>query len=248
MSGSPMTTDLLLQKQASDDPAAQAFERVREELALLHQAVKGMAADRHELVIPDYNATLAQMAEKLGAVDAQLAAIADRPALRLTPEALGAQIKKAADLASQTQRDELQSARNNLVNATNAIVAHVNSARDHDEQKLWNWGFAAGGIVIGMLIAAAWPHIADGLAPPSWHWPEQRAASRLGMSMTDAGMHLISVEDPDKARNLLAAAHIPDDNAQVIDECAKAAARAKRRVRCSISVKPGVGEPPARRK
>ena len=243
-----MTTDLLLQKQASDDPAAQAFERVREELALLHQAVKGMAADRHELVIPDYNTTLGQMAEKLEAVDEQLAVIADKPALRLTPEALGAQIKKAADLASQTQRDELQSARNNLVNATNAIVARVNSARDRDEQKLWNWGFAAGGIVIGMLIAAAWPHIADGLAPASWQWPEQRAANALSMSMTDAGMHLISVEDPGKARNLISAAQIAEDNAQVIDECTKAAVRTNRLVRCSISVKPGAGEPPERRK
>ena len=243
-----MTTDLLLQKQASDDPAAQAFERVREELALLHQAVKGMAADRHELVIPDYNTTLGQMAEKLEAVDEQLAVIADKPALRLTPEALGAQIKKAADVASRTQCDELQSTRNNLVNATNAIVARVNSAWDRDEQKLWNWGFGAGGIVIGMLIAAAWPHIADGVAPASWHWPERRAASALGMSMTDAGMRLISVEDPAKARNLVAAAHIVEDNAPVIDGCTKAAARAKRPQRCSISVKPDVGELPERLK
>ena len=235
-----MPTDLLLHKQASDDPAAQAFERVREELALLHQAVKGMAADRHELVIPDYNATLGQMADKLGTVDEQLAEIADRPALRLTPEALGAQIKKAADVASQTQPDELQSARNSLVTATNAIVARVNSARDGDEQKLWNWGFAAGGIVIGMLIAAAWPHIADSITPASWHWREYRAASALGMSMTDAGMHPISVEDPAKARNLITAARIVGDNAQVIDRCAKAAARVKWPQRCIISVKMGV--------
>ena len=238
-----MTTDLLLQKQASDDPAAQAFERVREELALLHQAVKGMAADRHELVIPDYNATLSQMAEKLESADERLAVIADRPALRLTPEALSTQIKKAADLASQTQRDELQSTRNNLVNATNAIVARVNSARDGDDQKLWNWGFAGGGIVIGILIATAWPHIADGLAPASWHWPEQRAASALGMSMTDAGMRLISVEDPAKSHNLITATRIVEDNAQVIDGCAKASARVKTPRRCSISVKPGDGEP-----
>ena len=71
---------------------------------------------------------------------------------------MGAHIKKAADLASQTQRDELQSARNSLVTATNAIVARVNSARDRDEQKLWNFGVAAGGIVIGILIAVAEPH------------------------------------------------------------------------------------------
>ena len=161
---------------------------------------------------------------------------------------MGAQLKKAADLASQTQRDELQSARNNLVTATNAIVARVNSARDRDEQKLWNWGFAAGGIVIGMLIATAGPHIADGLAPASWHWPEQRAASALGMSMTDAGMHLISVEDPNKARNLITAAQIVEGNAAVIDGCAKVAARAKRTVRCTISVKPGTGEPLEQRK
>ena len=243
-----MTTDLLLQKQASDDPAAQAFERVREELALLHQAVKGMAADRHELVIPDYSATLEKMAGQLEAKNKALEEIAEKPALRLTPEALGAQIKKAADVASQTQRDELQSARNSLVNATNAIVARVNSARDGDEQKLWNWGFGAGGIVIGILIAASWPQIADRIAPASWHWREHRAASALGMSMTDAGMHLISVEDPDKARNSTAAAHILEDNAPAIDGCAKAAAEAKKPKRCFISVKPGEGEPPKWRK
>ena len=243
-----MTTDLLLHKPDSDDPAAQAFESVREELALLHQAVKGMAADHHELVIPDYNATLAQMADKLGRVDEQLEGIADKPALRMTPEALGAQTKKTADVASQTQRDELQSARNSLVTATNAIVARVNSARDRDEQKLWNWGFAAGGIVIGILIAAAWPHIADGQAPASWHWPEQRAASALGMSMTNAGMRLISVEDPNKVRNLITAAHILEDNAPVIDGCAKAAARATKAVRCSISVNSDMGESPERQK
>ena len=137
-----MTTDLLLQKQASDDPAAQAFESVRQELAFLHQAVKGMAADRHELVIPDHSETLGQMAKQLEATNEQLALIADKPALRLTPEALSAHIKKAADVASQTQRDELQSARNNLVTATNAIVARVNSARGRDEQNEWVWRIA----------------------------------------------------------------------------------------------------------
>ena len=226
------------------DPAALAFEGLGTEVKLVRLAVQALTAEKGQITITDYSATLEQMAGQLEATNEQLAVIADKPALRLTPEALGAQLKKAADSASQTQRDELQSARNSLVSATNAIVARVNAARDGDEQKLLNWGFAAGGIVIGMLIAAAWPHIADRLAPASWHWPEQRAASALGMSMTDTGMHLISVEDPDKARNLIAAAQIVEEDAHVIDECAKAAARAKRPQRCSISVKPGVGESP----
>ena len=223
------------------DPAALAFEGLGTEVKLVRLAVQALTAEKGQITIPDYSATLEQMAGQLEATNEHLEAITDKPALRLTPETLGAQIKKAADVTSQTQRGELQSARNSLVTATNAIVARVNAARDGDEQKLWNSGFAAGGIVIGMLIAAAWPYVADGLAPASWRWPEQRAASALGMSMTDAGMRLISVEDPNKARNLITAAQIVDDNAQVIDECAKAAARAKKSVRCSISVKPGVG-------
>ena len=219
------------------DPAALAFEGLGTEVKLVRLAVQALTAEKGQINIPDYSATLEQMAGQLEVTNELLEAITDKPALRLTPEAFGAQIKKAADLASQTQRDELQNARNNLVTATNAIVARVNSARDRDEQKLWNWGFAAGGIVIGMLIAVAEPHIADRLAPASWYWPEQRAAGTLGMSMTDAGMHLISVEDPNKARNLITAAHIMEDNAQVIDGCAKVAARAKRPVSCAISVK-----------
>ena len=149
------------------DPAALAFEGLGTEVKLVRLAVQALTAEKGQITIPDYSATLEQMAGQLEATNEQLAVIADKPALRLTPEALGAQIKKAADVASQTQRDELQSARNSLVTATNAIVARVNSARDRDEQKLWNWGFAAGGILIGILIAAAWPHVADGLAPAS---------------------------------------------------------------------------------
>ena len=66
--------------------------------------------------------------------------------------------------------------------------------------------------------------------------------------MTDAGMRLISVEDPAKARNLITAAHIVDDNTQVIDGCAKAAARTKRPQRCSISIEPSDDEPREKRK
>ena len=225
-----MTTDLLMQKQTSDDPAAQAFEGVREELALLHQAVKGMAADRHELVIPDYNATLTQMAEKLESADERLAVIADKPALRLTPEALGAQIKKAADLASQTQRDELQSARNNLVNATNAIVARVNSARDRDEQNNWLIyacsAAALGGILFGVVVPDAVLDRAIGR--------EQRAASSLGMSMRDAGIHLVTTADLGEAR----AIRIMHENAESLSVCIKVAATAKRPTNCRISVRP----------
>ena len=48
--------------------------------------------------------------------------------------------------------------------------------------------------------------------------------------------------------NLITAAHIVEDNAPVIDGCAKAAVMEKRPVRCPISVKPDVGEPPEQRK
>lgn len=44
--------------EAAGDPAAEAFARLEGELALMRRAVQHLAAERADIVIPDYGATL----------------------------------------------------------------------------------------------------------------------------------------------------------------------------------------------
>ena len=48
------------------DPAAKAFEALREEVALARRAVAGLAAERASIEIPDYSATLGEIAKGHG--------------------------------------------------------------------------------------------------------------------------------------------------------------------------------------
>jgi hypothetical protein len=54
--------------EAAGDPAAEAFARLEGELALMRRAVQHLAAERADIVIPDYGATLTDMAKRMGAI------------------------------------------------------------------------------------------------------------------------------------------------------------------------------------
>lgn len=67
-----------LRPDAPRDPAA-AFEAMRQEVSLLHQAIRGLAAAREN--IPDYSETLGQTNDALHAIHGRLKAIEGRPAM-----------------------------------------------------------------------------------------------------------------------------------------------------------------------
>ena len=66
------------------DPAAEAFARLEGELALMRRAVQHLAAERADIVIPDYGPTLTDMAKRMGAISESLKGIARHPALQMT--------------------------------------------------------------------------------------------------------------------------------------------------------------------
>jgi hypothetical protein len=73
------------QSQAPADPAALAFEALREEVALVRRAVTGLAAEGAGIEIPDYSETLAKIVRESAATANSLKTLAAMPALRLTP-------------------------------------------------------------------------------------------------------------------------------------------------------------------
>jgi hypothetical protein len=81
------------QQGIADNPA-QAFESLREEISLLHKAIKGLTAERED--IPDYAPTLGALGKLIRAGLDGIARIEQAPAVALTPAALARDLNQAA--------------------------------------------------------------------------------------------------------------------------------------------------------
>lgn len=81
--------------------AAEAFDKLRDELSRLHAAVEGLTAAKEKM--PDYSPTLRDMAARLDHIDQRIESIHDKPAMRLTPLTLAAESHDASrSLAPRT--------------------------------------------------------------------------------------------------------------------------------------------------
>ncbi|MDR6513380.1 hypothetical protein J2792_004274 [Novosphingobium capsulatum] len=169
---------------------AQAFEAVRHELSLLHNAVANLTAARER--IPDHTAALDGIDRSLGNVRARLAAIEQAPAVSLTP----AEMAKQIDLAAQTVRIEdrrmLDTARAALDRSAGQIDSVVKRGQAVDrqiERQIW---CAVAGLLAGSLLCATLPGAIARSLPASWHVPEWMAARTMNMDQRAAGERLIA--------------------------------------------------------
>ena len=116
------------------DAATEAFVRLEGEMAMVRHTVQNMARERADIVIPDYTATLGQMADQLEQVSDRLGAIADKPAMKLTPETITDQIANAAEGSRRYDSDQLMKAQNFHRQATAEMHALAGRARTIEEQ------------------------------------------------------------------------------------------------------------------
>lgn len=219
------------------DPAAEAFARLEGELALMRRAVQHLAAERADIVIPDYGTTLTDMAKRLAALSRGINAIADHPAMQLTPDSLGARIEAVAESARRSDHDRIRQARTELDRATqdlNAITAQARTAGEQREQLLQ---VAGGCMLAGIFLWSFLPGTIARAMPESWHWPERMAARMVGASSVgDAGARLLQSNNPEAWNALLQAADIQRDNRDAIDACRKSAATSRQPVRCTVRI------------
>ena len=94
--------------------AAEAFEAMRGELALLRRAVEGLAAERGAIDVPDYTETLGRMQQGVDATADRIAVINDviarSPALAMTPEQMAQRIAAAGSAARREDQAALAKA------------------------------------------------------------------------------------------------------------------------------------------
>jgi hypothetical protein len=171
--------------------AADAFERVGDELSLLRSAIKGLTAARENT--PDYSATLGEMVQALNSVDARLQQIEQSRALSLSPVKLAEEINAAAGAARAQDQKMLAEARDALVRSlgqVDGMIGRGKSLAGRARRERW---IAGCGVLAGTLLWSILPGAIVRSLPESWHAPEWMAARMMGMDQAEAGKRMIEV-------------------------------------------------------
>jgi len=224
--------------EGASDPAAEAFARLEGELALMRRAVQHLAAERADIVIPDYGTTLTDMAKRLGAISRGITTIADHPAMQLTPDSLGARIEAVAESARRSDHDRIKQARTDLNHAAQDMRAVTAQAQTAGEQRQHLFQVAAGSVLAGIFLWSFLPGTIARAMPDSWNWPERIATRMVGASsIWDAGARMMQAGDPQAWNALLHAADIQRDNREAIEACRKSATTTRQPVRCTVRIR-----------
>ncbi len=223
--------------QAAGDPAAEAFARLEGELALMRRAVQHLAAERADIVIPDYRTTLTEMVKWLGEIDKCLKNMADHPAMQMTPDSIGNRITAVAEAARRSDQDRISQARSDLHHASQElrnVSAHTRTVADQRQQLI---RVAGGALLAGILLWSFLPGTIARGVPESWHWPERMAARLVGApTVLEAGIRLIRSQNPEAWAAMLDTERLERENREVLTRCRAKAAKDRHAVDCSLRV------------
>lgn len=220
------------------ETAQEAFVRVEGELALLRRAVERMAVERAEVPEqPDYSETLAGMVQKIDATLQRAdALVAARDGA--SPRHVVDRIVAAGADARAEDRRTIATAAAELKDATRMLQGVTASARRGDEQNRWLLWSAVCGVVLGMVLWAAFAGVVARAVPVSWQWPEKMAARTLDMPMWEGGQRMMQAASPTAFAALAAGDRIVAANREALEACRKRADRARETIRCTVSINP----------
>ncbi len=218
-----------------DDPEV-AFTAMSRKLAGLTAAVEGFAARQQELHARDYGPDLATIHERLEKMKDAILTLNERPAMQLTPEKIGSQIRAAGEQGRVADHQAWSSAHQHLGNATRSLNSIAASARTAETQKLWIAGAAALALTVGFVFGTVLPTRIAQAVPESWHWPEARAARILQRDGWSAGERLLQVSNLPRWNQMVDAVRIAGQNADALTNCRERVARKGKPFVCAMTV------------
>lgn len=220
--------------------AAEAFEAMRGELALLRRAVEGLAAERSGQDMPDYTETLGVLQQGVNTAGENIARIGQflkaAPALAMTPEQMAQRIAAAGNAARREDQAALAKAGEDKAGVMAELRAIAGSAWTRADQKNRQLWFGLGGVVAGLVL---WAILAGPIAravPESWQWPEKMAARSLRMPMWEGGQRMMRVASPDAFAAIVAGDRIIAANREALEACRKRANKAHDGIRCAVKL------------
>lgn len=144
----------MTQKPAPNPPAsdaAEAFEELRREISLQRSAIEGLTAAKDKL--PDYSLTLRAIASRIGQLEKHIESINEKPAMRLTPRAIAAEIHEALMSYRTEDCKVIGDARDALARSLGHVEGMIKQRRATDEQNWWVTWAATGGFLGGAFVA-----------------------------------------------------------------------------------------------
>ncbi len=219
------------------DPATQAFGRLEGQIALVRRAVEHLAAERADIVIPDYGPTLVEMNGSMKAIGSCLARIEQMPAMTVTPESLGTRIEAASRSARKDDEDVIRHWKSAAHGHQQAIAQALGSAVKQSEQLRRERIAFAAGAALAVLLMMFLPGLIARELPASWQVPEWMARRALGeSSVLEAGIRMVRSANPKAWEDLSEASRILASNRDAIDRCTDAASKVKRPVICRLRI------------
>lgn len=218
------------------DPAARAFTELGQKVDLLEAAVTGLIAKRD--AAPDYSQTLGEITALLEKMRVAINDFARSPAIKLTPDAMAAQIAAAGTNARASDSAIIEKARGRFENAVHRVeglVGTITAVREQHRRLLWA---AGGGLLAGMLLWSFLPGVLLRALPQSWHMPENMARHIIGEpSLWEAGARLMQAGNPDAWSKVVATDELRRGNDNAIAKCERAAVKVQKSVRCTIRIR-----------
>ena len=136
------------------DPAALAFEALRQEIALLRRAVTGLAADQSSIEVPDYSESIARRTSMVSSIGKRLVALSETPAFGYTPRDWSREIEMASEDARRKDRESIMLSGEILRKTTEDLTRSLMSAKEAAKQQQWLLWTGGGGVLAGMLLWA----------------------------------------------------------------------------------------------
>jgi hypothetical protein len=203
----------------------------------MRRAVQHLAAERADIVIPDYGATLTDMTKRMSTIGESLKSMAGHPAMQMTPDSIGNRIAAAAEAARRSDQDRINQARSDLNHAAQEMRSVTAHARAATEQRQQLYQVAGGALLAGILLWSFLPGTIARAMPESWHWPERMARRLVDQpTIVDAGVHLIRSQNPKLWQDIMDASELNYGNREAIKHCKVAARKAKRPLYCTVRV------------
>lgn len=164
------------QQAIADDPS-QAFEALRQEISLLHNAIQGLTAAREK--IPDYAPTLNAIGKLIRTGLEGVERIEQAPAVKLTPAAMVRELNQAAGQVRAEDKRQIDEARAALHHAIGRIDGLAERAMSNDRQRQRERWIGCGAFFAGILLWSFLPGVIARSLPASWHVPEWMAERTL---------------------------------------------------------------------
>ena len=144
-------------KQDQLDPAARAFEALRDEVAELRQSINQLSQNIQLIPTQDYRRTLAQILRAQENMSGEIKDLKSHPAINLTPEGFINKLEEIKDRVLEKERKRLRETEDTLRFNSNTIGNWIEQAREANRQNWWlvlvgGLGFVIGGLIIFILI------------------------------------------------------------------------------------------------